>query len=318
MVAPGGSTETVARAEFDRWTADLLSRVEVPIRRALADAGLKRHDVGDVILVGGATRMPSVVARVTTLFDKAPLAGINPDEVVALGAAVQAGLIARDSAVDDLVVTDVAPFTLGIEISKTIGLEDRAGYYLPIIERNTTIPVSRVRPVATLRPNQTEITVKIYQGESRRVEENLALGEFSVGGIPRGPVGQQVDVRFTYDLNGVLEVEATVTATGKRITHVVERHARGLSAAKIREAVAAMQALKTHPREKAENRLLLGRAERLFGEVDSFTRQRLDALLDGFEQALEQGDPALIDEHRAALRSFLDDQDGGGDRDESW
>ena len=311
IVAREGAVETVTRAEFDRWTADLLARVEVPIRRALADSRLKRADVGEVILVGGATRMPSVVDRVATIFDKAPLLGINPDEVVALGAAVQAGLIAQDAALDDLVVTDVAPFSLGVEVAKTIGLEDRPGYYLPIIERNTTIPVSRVRPVTTVHPNQTDVTVKIYQGESRRVEGNVCLGEFRVSGIPRGPAGQQVDIRFTYDLNGVLEVEATVAATQQKFSHVVERHARGLSPAKIREAVAAMQVLKTHPREKAENRLLLGRAERLFGEVGPEARRILDALLDGFEQALEQGTPDLIDEHRAALREFLDDHDAG-------
>ncbi len=313
IVAEGTTPETVTRAEFDRWTADLLARVEVPIRRSLGDAGLKRGDIGDVILVGGATRMPSVVDRVARIFGKPPLLGINPDEVVALGAAVQAGLIGRNAALDDLVVTDVAPFTLGIEISKTIGLEERNGYYLPIIERNTTIPVSRVRPVATVHPNQTEIVVKVFQGESRRVEENLSLGEFKVGGIPRGPAGQQVDIRFTYDLNGVLEIEATVAATRQTFTHVIERHARGLSPSKVQEAVQAMQSLKTHPREKAENRLLLGRAERLFGEVGAEVRRTLDALLDGFEQALAHGDPALIDEHRAALREFLDDQESGLD-----
>ena len=313
VLATAAAPETVTRAEFDRWTADLLARVEVPIRRSLGDAGLKRHDIQDIILVGGATRMPSVVDRVARIFGKRPLLGINSDEVVALGAAVQAGLIARHAALDDLVVTDVAPFSLGVEISKSIGLEERAGYYLPIIERNTTIPVSRVRPVATVHPNQTEVVVKVFQGESRRVDENLALGEFKVSGIPRGPAGQQVDIRFTYDLNGILEVEATVAATRQTFSHVIERHARGLSAAKIQEAVQAMRTLKTHPREKAENRLLLGRAERLFGEVDAEARRVLDALLDGFEQALAHGDPTLLDEHRAALRAFLDDQEPGHD-----
>ncbi len=313
IVAAGGPVETVTRAEFDRWTADLLARVDPPIRRALGDAGLKRSAVDEVILVGGATRMPGVVDRVATLFGKPPLSGINPDEVVALGAAVQAGLIAQNAAVEDLVVTDVAPFTLGIEVTKTIGLEDRPGYFYPIIERNTTIPVSRVRPVGTIQPNQTEIVVKIFQGDSRRVEENLALGEFAVKGIPRGPTGkEQVKIRFTYDLNGILEVEATIDSTGQKITHVVGKHARGLSPAQIKQAVAAMQALKVDPRDRAENRVLIRHAERLFGEITAEARRQLDGLLDGFEQALDLGEVEAIDRYRAALRAFLDDCDRPG------
>ena len=311
IVGESAPSEVVTRAEFDRWTADLLVRVEAPIRRSLSDAGLKRSAIDEVVLVGGATRMPSVVARVADLFGKPPLVGINPDEVVALGAAVQAGLIARDAAVDDLVVTDVAPFTLGIEVSKTMGLEQRAGYYLPIIERNTTIPVSRVRTVTTLHPNQTTVEVRIFQGESRRIAENLALGSFTVGSIPRGPAGQEVNVRFTYDLNGVLEVEATVAATGQKFAHVVSQQARGLTAGQIRAAVSAMQGLKVDPRDQAENRVLLRRAERLFGEINAEARRHLDGLLDGFEQALHLGETETIDRYRAALGEYLDDLDGG-------
>ena len=313
-VAEGGPVEVVTRADFDLWTASLLARVEAPVRRALGDAKLKRGDIAEVILVGGATRMPGVVARVAAMFGRPPLVGIDPDEVVALGAAVQAGLIGRDASVEDLVVTDVAPFTLGIEITKTIGLEERTGYYFPVIERNTTIPVSRVRQVGTMHANQTSIVVKIFQGESRRVAENVPLGEFTVDGIPRGPAGQAIEVRFTYDLNGVLEVEATVASTGKKVAHVVEKHARGLSAAEIRRAVGAMQGLKVDPRDKAENRVLLQRAERLFGEVPAEARRMLDDLLDGFEQALVGADPEAIDRHRDALREFLDELDGGVDR----
>jgi molecular chaperone HscC len=272
--------------------------------------------------------MPIVVERVAGLFGKAPLCGINPDEVVALGAAVQAGLIAREASVDDLVVTDVAPFSLGIAVARKFGLEHRDGYFLPVIHRNTTIPVSRVQTVSTLHPNQTEITVQIYQGEARRVEENLRLGEFQVRGIPRGPAGQTVDVRFTYDLNGVLEVEATVTETRAKFTHVVTKYARGLSASEIERAVAALQALKTDPREEAPNRLLLRRAERVFGEAAAHDRAVLGDLLDGFEGALELGDAEAIARHRQALEAFLDrlepsdegdgDGDGGGAGHGEW
>ncbi len=219
---------------------------------------------GEVLLVGGATRMPLFVDRITEVMGKAPHSRINPDEVVALGAAVQAGLIAREASVEELVVTDVAPFTLGIQICKQFGSEQRSGYFLPIIHRNTTIPASRVERVGTVNPHQKQLNIFIFQGEGRRVEDNILLGEFEVPGIPPGPPGQEVDVRFTYDLNGVLEVEATIVKTGKRITHVVAKHAKGMTARQIQQAVAEMARLKTHPREEQGNRLIVKRAERVF------------------------------------------------------
>lgn len=320
VISDAARVELISRAEMARWTDNLLARVELPVRRVLADAGLKRDNIDDVILVGGATRMLSVKERATALFGKAPLCTINPDEVVAMGAGVLAGLIARDAKLDDLVVTDVAPFTLGIHITKTFGLEHRSGYFLPVIERNSTIPVSRVKSVATLQANQTRVVVEIYQGEARRVEDNLRLGEFEVNGIPRGPAGQGIDVRFTYDLNGILEVEAVVAATSQKVTYVVTRFARGLSSAEIQRAVAAMQSLKTHPREETANRFLLRRAERVFGESGLEARRVLSDLLDGFEAALDIGDAEAIARHRAALQEFLDRNDPSAEdpSDASW
>jgi molecular chaperone HscC len=304
--AKHGDSVTVTREQFETWTQHILNRIELPIRRVLGDAKLTRDKIDEVILVGGATRMPQVVRRVTDLLGKPPQQRLNPDEVVALGAAVQAGLFAKAKSVDDLVVTDVAPFTLGVEIAKEFGHERRAGYFLPVIERNTTIPVSRSQRVGTVEPNQTSIKVKIYQGESRRVEDNLCLGEFEVGGIPRGPAGQEIDLRFTYDLNGVLEVEATVVETQRAVTHVVTRHARGLTPEQVNAAVKEMAKLKTHPREEQSNRFLLRRAERVYQELARDAREELGRLLDGFEAALALQDVGAIDRHRTALEQFLD------------
>lgn len=299
----------VTRGEFENWTAHLLARVESPVRRALADAKLTKVAIQEVILVGGATRMPQVFRRVAELLGQPPHRRLNPDEVVARGAAVQAGLFANASAVQDLVVTDVAPFTLGIEVSKKFGPERRDGYFLPVIERNTTIPVSRAHRVQTMDANQTSMTVNIFQGEGRRIEDNLKLGSFDVKGIPRGPAGQEVEVRFTYDLNGVLEVEATIVATQKVVSHVVTKYAQGMSATQIEAAVRSMQKLKTHPREEETNRYLLRRAERLYAELDAVLRGHLADLLDGFEAALGMRDPAVIDRHRTALEEFLNYHD---------
>jgi molecular chaperone HscC len=299
------------QAQVAEWTEPILARIEMPIRRALGDAGLKREQLDEIILVGGATRMRHLVARVTKLFGQVPHCRLNPDEVVARGAAVQAGLFARNAELEDLVVTDVSPFTLGVEVSKELGSEQREGYFLPIINRNTTIPVSRMERVSTVHAGQTNVCVRVYQGESRRVEDNLYLGEFTIDGIPRGPAGQPVDLRFTYDLNGVLEIEATVVKTGRKYTHVIAKHAKGLSPKEIEAAIAAMQKLKTHPREESVNRFLLRRAGRLYEELSLTERQRLGDMLDGFEAALSEGDPAVIDEFRAALEELLAFMEGG-------
>ena len=308
----------VTRAQFEKWTGHILNRIEPPIRRALGDAKVKRDEIDELILVGGATRMPIVVQRVTELFGRVPSCRLNPDEVVALGAAVQAGLFAREESVEDLVVTDVAPFTLGVAISRDIGGERQDGYFLPIINRNTTIPTSRVNRVTTTTANQTEVIVRVYQGEGRKIEDNLFLGEFDVGGIPRGAAGQEIDIRFTYDLNGVLEVEATIVATKRRVSHVITRHARGLSQSQVSLAVAEMAALKAHPRDEAVNRFLILRAERLYQELPLAERRFLDALLTGLEEALELRDPSAIESNREALEGFLNQFDTEDRNEESY
>ncbi|MGL4420420.1 MAG: Hsp70 family protein, partial [Gemmataceae bacterium] len=264
-----GRDVTVTREQLHQWVSGTLARVEIPVRRALLDAKIPKDKIDEIILVGGATRMPLVIERVKELFGKEPHHRLNPDEVVALGAAVQAGLVGRNAAVNDMVVTDVSPFTLGIEISKSFGQETRDGYFDPVIDRNSTIPVSRIKRYGTLQANQTSITIKVYQGESRRVSENLLLGEFDVKGIPPGPVGESIDVRFTYDLNGVLEIEATIVATKRVVTHVITRHAKGLNEGQIKQAIRNMEKLKAHPREEAANRYLLTRADRVFKELSA-------------------------------------------------
>lgn len=308
-----GPEVTVTRAQLEAWVSPTLARAELPIRRVLGDARLTRDQIDEVILVGGATRMPLVVSRVTDLLGKEPRRRLNPDEVVALGAAVQAGLVGRSAAVEELVVTDVAPFTLGVEVSKDLGPETRDGYFDPVIDRNTTVPVSRVKRYATVVPNQPSIKVRVYQGESRRTADNLLLGEFEVKGIPPGPAHQSVDIRFTYDLNGVLEVEATVVATKRTTSHVIARHAQGMTEEQIRVAVAAMAELKTHPRDEEVNRFVLLRAERAFKELPAELRDVLGRLLDGFEAALGRQDAAVIAQHREELKRFLSLYDPGAD-----
>ncbi len=214
-----------------------------------------------------------------------------------------------DKAVTDMVVTDVCPFTLGVEISKDIAGTFRGGYFNPLISRNTTIPVSRVEEFSTVNANQTSVKVRVYQGESRRVEENLFLAEFELKGIPRGPAGQQITIRFTYDLNGILEVEAVVSESGAKASCVITRHAQNLSEVQLKHALAKLQELKFDPREDQVNKHLIKRAERIYQELTGNYRKQLESLLEGFEEALALQDPAAIETNRSVLESFLNQVD---------
>ena len=181
----------------------------------------------------------------------------------------------------------------------------RGGYFLPIINRNSVIPCSRSHQLSTISPNQAEVILEIFQGESRRVEDNVQLGELIVRGIPRGPAGQVIDVRFTYDANGVLDIETTVEKTGKKANLVITRHASNLSKRQLEQAIAAMQKLKIHPREESQNRLLLKRAERVYAELPSMLRDQLSQIMDYFESALDEQDRDAIESGRNQLEIFL-------------
>ena len=176
---------------------------------------------------------------------------------------------------------------------------------MPIINRNTTIPTSRVERVGTISHNQNQIEVKIYQGEARKVSDNLFLGSFTVKGIAPGPAGQEVDIRLTYDLNGVLEVEATVVKTQKKANLVIQSRKGQLSDSELQKALANMKGIKVHPRDEAKNRFVLRKAERAFKELDQYSKNELSFALDAFENAIESQDRDLSDQMRAEVEKVL-------------
>ena len=300
-----GEKFTIDRAMLLSACKPLTERIGIPVRRAMGDAKIGPKDLDQVILVGGATRMPLIINLAKQFLGQHPTGEINPDEVVALGATIQAGLIDDDAALEDMVVVDVAPFTLGVEISKKMGHENRVGYFFPVINRNTVIPTSRAHPLSTIEPNQESIQLNVYQGEGRMVKDNLLLGELNVSGIPRGPAGQEIEVRFTYDSNGVLEVEVTVVKTQKKKRLVITKHASHLNEKELSGALAAMEKLKIHPRETSANRFAIKRAERLYQELPSFLRDELGMFLDTFDLALDSQNPAEIEDCRKQLEMFL-------------
>ena len=301
----------VSAEDFERMCGALLERLRTPVERTLRDAKLSASALNEIILVGGASRMPIVHRLVARLFGRFPNREINPDEAIALGAAVQAGLKARDAALNEVVLTDVCPYTLGVEISEEYAPgQRRGGVFLPILERNTVIPASRAYPVASIKDYQTTIALKVYQGESRDVKDNILLGTLDVA-LPRlVQAEQQVMVRFTYDINGLLEVEGTVTATGLKETLIIEQSPGSMSKEEIRRSLALLAKLKIHPRDETENAALTARLKRLFEQHLQDRRAWIGQQLAAFETVLDRQDPREIAQVRANITRNLDAFEG--------
>lgn len=295
----------VTLEEFERNSALVLAKLRKPIVRALADASIKLADIDTIVLVGGATKLPIVRNFVGKLFGRLPASTINPEEVVALGAAVQAAMKERNQQIRELILTDVCPFTLGtsIAVEQAKGIY-QSGNFLPIIERNTVIPASRVERLYTLYDQQQSVNVKVLQGESRKTKDNIFLGELTIP-MPAGPAGQEaVDVRYTYDINGILEVEATAVSTGKTKKLVIEKNPGAMTQEEIQERLEYLDTLKMHPREKDRNKYLLEKGERLFQENVGLLRSQIAEALNRFEAVLDRQDPSHLEDAAVELEKF--------------
>jgi molecular chaperone HscC len=293
-------------AELLALSEPLLRRLRAPVERALRDAGLRAADLDEIVLAGGATRMPIVRQLVTHLFGRPPSTRLDPDQVVALGAAVQAGLKSCDSALDELVMTDVCPYTLGTHVMQPVaGGKFEAGAYLPIIERNTPIPASRSQQLTTWRDYMTEIDVEVFQGESRWVSGNIRLGVMSIR-IPRKKAGEvKLEIRYTYDVDGLLECEVKVPETGRLERLVIEENPGILTAEQIERRLEELAKLKIHPREDLQNRALMARGERWYEETLGATRESIGMVLVDFRHLLARQDPRAIEDGRRRLEALL-------------
>jgi molecular chaperone HscC len=294
----------ITRDDFAKLCDPLIQRIAGPITQALRDAELLPTDIDDVILVGGSTRMGVLQDFVSDFFNRQPISDHNPDEVVALGASVQAALIEQDAAVDDMVMTDVCPFTLGVEVVKEFGGHFQDGYFQPVLHRNSTIPVSREETFSTVTANQTEVTLRVFQGDARKVKDNVELGKLKVKGIPPGPSGSPLYVRFTYDLSGVLEVEGYAPG-GQKFRTVLTNLVQGLSVEQIAQAKQRIIQLKFYPRDDLDNQRLARLAERMLGELHPTQRQSLDEALDLYEDAMARADREIFEQARNTLLMVL-------------
>ncbi|MBO4478143.1 MAG: molecular chaperone HscC [Lachnospiraceae bacterium] len=304
----------ITEDEYEKNCQLLLAQLRRPIERSLKDANIRLSEISEVVLVGGATKMSIVRKFVTKLFGRFPNVSLNPDEVVALGAAIQGAMKERNEAIREIVMTDVCPFTLGTDV--VVGREGgfmEAGHFFPIIERNTVIPVSRTERLYTASDMQRSIRVEILQGESRFSKNNMKLGEVEVA-VPRKKAGEEaIDITYTYDINSILEVVVKVVSTGESKRIVLKKDDVTMTDEEIDARFEKLASLKIHPREEEENKLLLFRGERLYEESIGDVRRLIDHELQRFEQVLDKQDRTKIEKARDEFREFLD-----GIEDQKW
>jgi molecular chaperone DnaK len=282
QTGPKHLTMKLTRAKFEALVDDLVQKTIEPCRKALKDAGLTAGEVGEVVLVGGMTRMPKVQEVVKQLFGKEPHKGVNPDEVVAIGAAIQAGVLQGD--VKDVLLLDVTPLSLGIE---TLG-----GVFTRIIDRNTTIPTKKSQVFSTAEDNQNAVTIRVFQGEREMAADNKVLGQFDLMGIPPAPRGMpQIEVTFDIDANGIVNVSAKDKATGKE-QQIRIQASGGLSEADIEKMVKDAEANAAADKKRRE-------------AVDA--KNHADALVHSTEKALAEHGSKIADTERRAIEDAVSD-----------
>ena len=296
----------VTLKEYEEACQLLFERIKKPIERSLRDARIRLDDIDEVVLVGGATKLPLVRRFVGRLMGRPAKAGINPDEAIVIGAALQAAMKERNRDIKEIVLTDVCPYSLGTDTSiRGIGDSLESGYFDPIIERNTVVPASRTKKYWTVRDNQRSVSVDILQGESRLAKGNLKLGSITVP-VPPRPAGEEsITVTFTYDINALLEVIVKVDSTEVTKKVIIKGEDSIYDDAAAEARMAQLDYLKIHPRDQEENKLLLLKAERMYEEALGDLRPMINRSLMEFEAILNRQKPEEITQGREDFREAL-------------
>lgn len=290
----------ITRSEFEKLIDPLVERCRKPVEQAMKDAGLSPSEIDEVVLVGGSTRVPKVQEFVKKIFGKEPHKGVNPDEVVSIGAAIQGGIISGD--VQDVVLLDVTPLSLGIETE--------GGVMTKLVERNTTIPVTKDQVFSTAADNQTAVTVRVFQGERQMASDNRLLGQFNLEELPPAPRGvPQIKVVFDIDVNGILNVSAKDVATGKETSVKIEQSS-GLSEAEIEDMKKQAEAHADEDKKKKELAEARNNGSRIVYDVEKLLKEHAEKIDESSKSAIEASvkkvNDALETEDVAAINSACD------------
>ena len=286
---------TLTRAKLEELVSDLLARLEEPVRKALKDAKLDTKDIDEVVMVGGMTRMPAVIEKVKSIFGKDPMQGVNPDEVVAVGAAIQGGVLQGD--VKDVLLLDVTPLTLGIE---TMG-----GIRTPLIDRNTTIPTSKSEAFSTASDNQPQVEIHVLQGEREFAADNKSLGRFILDGIAPAPRGvPQIEVTFNLDANGILNVTAKDKGTGKEQSITIQ-NSGNMSKEDIEKARAEAEAHADEDKKKKDSIDAKNRLENTIYQAEKMPDEYKDKISDDDKETIKKA----VEEAKKVLNDTSADKD---------
>ena len=283
-----------------RESSAVWKRIQTVLRRALRDSRVEVEDIDAVILAGGSGKMPLVQSYMEQLFDQTPLVTGFSDQLIARGLGLVCGVMEREDEVRDYILTDICPFTLGTGVNNET--DPKHPYMSAIIERNTILPCSRIQRFSTASDYQKEVKIEILQGEEPYAEDNVQLGLITTM-VPKKKRGQEsVDVRFTYDINGILEVEVTVVSTGKSVTKVLSQ---SMDEKELARRMKQLEKLKVHPKDMTENQLILERLQALYEEALPETRDRLMYHIRNFESTLAEQDARRIREYREFLEHMI-------------
>jgi len=283
-----------------RESSAVWKRIQTVLRRALRDSRVEVEDIDAVILAGGSGKMPLVQSYMEQLFDQTPLVTGFSDQLIARGLGLVCGVMERKDEVRDYILTDICPFTLGTGVNNEA--DPKHPYMSAIIERNSILPCSKIRGFSTAADYQSEVKIEILQGEEPYAEDNVQLGVVTVA-VPKKKKGMEsVDVRFTYDINGILEVEVTVVSTGKSVKKVLSQN---MDEKEIAKRMKQLEKLKVHPKDMTENQLILERLQALYEEALPETRDRLMYHIRNFESTLAEQDARRIRKYREFLEHMI-------------
>ncbi|ECI6121190.1 molecular chaperone HscC [Salmonella enterica subsp. enterica] len=285
--------------ELEALWLPLLNRLRTPIEQALRDSRLKPEQIDSLVLVGGASQMPLVQRIAVRLFGKLPYQSYDPSTIVALGVATQAACRLRHEDVEEVILTDICPYSLGVEVNR----QGVPGIFSPIIERNTTVPVSKVETYSTMHPEQDSICVRVYQGESHKVKNNILIDSFDVMLKPNGHI-QAIDIRFSYDINGLLEVDVLLE-DGKSESRIISHNATSLTTQQIEASRERLQALKIYPRDMLINRTFKAQLEEQWSRALGDEREMLGEIITDFDAALLSNDMQRVDDVRRRACEYL-------------